>query len=57
VADDHTMAEQLVTLEAIRAAAVRIAGIAVKAPLVRAPFPRISGHGTGKEIYLKAESL
>jgi threonine dehydratase len=51
------MAEELVTLEAIRAAAARIAGIAVKTPLVRAPFPGISGHGTGKEIYLKAESL
>jgi threonine dehydratase len=51
------MAEELVTLEAIRAAAARIAGIAVKTPLVRAPFPGISGHGTNKEIYLKAESL
>jgi threonine dehydratase len=51
------MAEELVTLGAIRAAAARIAGIAVKTPLVRAPFPGISGHGTNKEIYLKAESL
>jgi threonine dehydratase len=51
------MAEELVTFAAIRAAAARIAGIAVKTPLVRAPFPGISGHGTGKEIYLKAESL
>jgi threonine dehydratase len=51
------MAEELVTLEAIRAAAARIAGIAVKTPLVRAPFPGISSHGTGREIYLKAESL
>jgi len=51
------MAEQLVTLEAIRAAAVRIAGIAVKTPLVRAPFPGLSGHGTNRDIYLKAESL
>jgi threonine dehydratase len=51
------MADELVSLEAIRAAADRIAGIAVKTPLVRAPFPGISGHGTGREIYLKAESL
>ena len=47
----------LVTLPEIRAAAARIAGIAVKTPLVRAPFPGISGHGTNREIYLKAESL
>ena len=51
------MAEQLVSLKAIRTAATRIASIAVKTPLVRAPFPGLSGHGTGKEIYLKAESL
>jgi threonine dehydratase len=51
------MEESLVSIEAIRAAAARIAGIAVKTPLVRAPFPDISGYGTGKEIYLKAESL
>ncbi|MGA3071188.1 MAG: threonine/serine dehydratase [Terracidiphilus sp.] len=51
------MPEPLVTLADIRAAAARIAGIAVKTPLVRTPFPGISGHGTGKEIYLKAESL
>src|SRR5580658_9803784 len=47
----------LVTIEEIRAAAARIAHIAVKTPLVRAPFPGLSGHGTSKEIYLKAESL
>ena len=47
----------LITLPEIRAAAARIAGIAVKTPLVRAPFPGISGHGTNREIYLKAESL
>ena len=51
------MEESLVSIGAIRAAAARIAGIAVKTPLVRAPFHGISGHGTGKEIYLKAESL
>ena len=47
----------LVTIEAIRAAAARIAGVAVKTPLVRAAFPGLSGYGTGKEIWLKAESL
>ena len=51
------MPERLVSIAEIRAAAARIAGIAVKTPLVRAPFSGISGHGTGKEIYLKAESL
>jgi len=47
----------LVTLEEIRAAAHRIAGIAVKTPLVEAAFPGLSGYGTDKRIYLKAESL
>src|ERR1017187_4362678 len=51
------MADQLVSLADIRAAAVRIASVTVKTPLIRAPFPGISGHGTNKEIYLKAESL
>jgi threonine dehydratase len=51
------MPEPLVTLEAIRAAAVRIAPIAIKTPLIRAPFPGVSGYGTSKEIWLKAESL
>jgi threonine dehydratase len=51
------MAEPLVSLEAIRAAASRIASIAVKTPLVEAAFSGISGHGTSKRIYLKAESL
>src|SRR5271165_3973008 len=51
------MAEQLVSIADIRAAAARIAGIAVKTPLVRAPFPGLSGHGTPREIWLKAESL
>ena len=50
-------ASSLVTIEEIRAAGVRIANIAIKSPLIRAPFPGISGHGTPKEIYLKAESL
>jgi threonine dehydratase len=47
----------LVSLETIRAAARRIAHIAVKTPLVEAAFPGLSGHGTGKQIWLKAESL
>ena len=49
--------DSFVTLDAIRAAAARIAGIAVQTPLVRAPFPGVAGYGTGKEIWLKAESL
>ena len=51
------MTEQLVSIEAIRAAAARIAPIAVKTPLVRAQFPGLSGHSQPREIYLKAESL
>jgi len=51
------MPDPLVTLAEIRAAAARIANIAVRTPLVRAQFPGLSGHGTNKEIYLKAESL
>jgi threonine dehydratase len=50
-------ASQLVTLEAIRAAALRIAPIAMKTPLVRAAFPDLSGYGTGRESWLKAENL
>jgi len=51
------MANELVSIAEIRAAAERIAHIAVKTPLVQAQFPRISGYGTGKQIWLKAESL
>ena len=51
------MDESLVSIEEIRAAAHRIAAIAIRTPLLRAAFPPLSGHGTGKEIYLKAESL
>jgi threonine dehydratase len=51
------MDEPLVSLPEILAAASRIAGIAVKTPLVRAPFPGIAGHGTPREIWLKAESI
>jgi len=52
-----TQTQNLVSLDAIRAAALRIAPIAMKTPLVRAAFPGLSGHGTGREIWLKAESL
>jgi threonine dehydratase len=52
-----TQTPNLVSIDAIRAAAVRIAPIAIKTPLVRAAFPGMSGHGTGREIWLKAESL
>ncbi|HEY1766167.1 MAG TPA: threonine/serine dehydratase [Terracidiphilus sp.] len=55
--DVNPMTEQLVSLELIRAAAERIAPIAFKTPLVHAPFPGIAGRGTGREIWLKAESL
>jgi threonine dehydratase len=51
------MSDQLVSLTKIRAAAARIAQIAVKTPLVEAAFPGLSGYGTGKQIWLKAESL
>jgi threonine dehydratase len=51
------MTEKLVSLETIRAAAARIASIAVKTPLVQASFPGLSGRGTGRQIWLKAESL
>lgn len=47
----------LVSLDAIRAAAERIASIAIKTPLVRAQFPGASGYGQPREIWLKAESL
>jgi threonine dehydratase len=47
----------LVDLATIRAAAARIAHIAVKTPLVEAAFPGLSGYGTGKQIWLKTESL
>ncbi len=52
-----TQTQNLVSIDAIRAAAARIAPIAMKTPLVRAAFPAVSGHGTGREIWLKAESL
>ena len=49
--------ETLVSLDVIRDAAARIAGIAIKTPLIHAPFAGVSGPGTEKEIWLKAESL
>jgi threonine dehydratase len=49
--------QNLVSIDAIRAAARRIAPIAMKTPLVRAAFPGVSGYGTGREVWLKAESL
>ena len=52
-----TQTMQLVSIDEIRAAAARIAPIAMRTPLVRAAFPCVSGHGTGREIWLKAESL
>ena len=47
----------LVTLDQIRAAADRIRGIAIRTPLIEAAFPGLSGFGTDRRIYLKAESL
>jgi threonine dehydratase len=47
----------LVPIDAIRTAAARIAPIAIKTPLVSAALPGVSGHGTGRQIWLKAESL
>jgi threonine dehydratase len=55
--DNGKMPDQLVNLTQIREAAARIAHVAVKTPLVEAAFPGLSGHGTGKQIWLKAESL
>ena len=52
-----TETQNLVSIDAIRAAAVRIGSIAIKTPLIRAPFPSIAGHGLPREIWLKAESL
>jgi threonine dehydratase len=51
------MEKSLVSIQEIRAAAARIANIAIRTPLLRAPFSGLSGHGTSREIYLKAESL
>jgi threonine dehydratase len=55
--DNQAMEQSLVSIEEIRAAATRIAAIAIRTPLIAAAFPGLSGHGTDKKIYLKAESL
>src|SRR5580658_843066 len=57
MADNRTMEPSLVSIEEIRVAAARIAHIVIRTPLIEAAFPGLSGHGTGKRIYLKAESL
>jgi threonine dehydratase len=49
--------QSLTSLAEIRAAAQRIAGVAVRTPHVEAAFPGLSGYGTSKRIWLKAESL
>jgi len=49
--------KNLTSIDEIRSAAARIAGIAVRTPLIEAAFPGLSGHGTSKRIFLKAESL
>jgi threonine dehydratase len=54
---ENVRMEALVSLDEIRAAASRIAETAVKTPLVGAAFPGLSGYGTKRNIYLKAESL
>jgi threonine dehydratase len=51
------MSFPLVALDQIRAAAARIRGLAIRTPLIEAAFPGLSGFGTTKKIYLKAESL
>jgi threonine dehydratase len=51
------MPEKLVSLATIRGAAKRISSIAMQTPLLEAAFPGLSGRGTDKKIWLKAESL
>ncbi len=46
-----------VSIDTIRQASARIASIAVRTPLVRAPFPGIADRDSGRQIWLKAESL
>ena len=53
----HHAAQKLVLIDEIRSAAARIASIAVKTPLLRTAFPGVSGYGTNRQIWLKAESL
>ena len=47
----------LVSVDTIREAAGRIRSIAVRTPLVRAPFKGVADRESGREIWLKAESL
>jgi threonine dehydratase len=54
---NESMEKALVTLDQIRAAQERIANIAIRTPLLEAALHGLSGHGTGRKIYLKAESL
>jgi threonine dehydratase len=56
-ASANSETEPLVSLETIRAAAARIAGIALRTPLVKAPFANLAERGSGREVWLKAESL
>lgn len=51
------MGQPMVGLDDIRAAAERVAKVIVHTPLVRAPFEGVAGRGTGREVFLKAESL
>jgi threonine dehydratase len=55
--DNRNMEQSLVSIEEIRDAASRIAKIAIRTPLIEAAFPSLSGHGTSKRVFLKAESL
>jgi threonine dehydratase len=53
----QTQTLALVDLDTIRAAAERVQAVAIRTPLVRAPFPGVADRPTGREIWLKAESL
>ena len=55
--EETTEVAQLVTLEQIHLAAARIKAIARRTPLVEAPFSPLFGPGTGRSLWLKAESL
>jgi threonine dehydratase len=55
--DNRNMEQSLVSVEEVRNAAARIAPIAIRTPLIESAFPNLSGHGTGKRVFLKAESL
>ncbi len=51
------MTDSLVSMAKIRDAAARISGVAVRTPLVQAPFAGVANRGSGRQIWLKAESL